>query len=876
MPSLCTSTARSGRQGYAPCVDTVTPIPGPVGGNAAASALLERHPALELVRRAASRAACGSPRVVALVGPAGSGRSALLAEVGDALGETWVRCTVGAPAATGPSAQRGTTDRPVAVLLDDVDERPAEVLVAIADGLDRGEVDLVALALLPGAAGDDGPVRRLLHRPGTEELPLRPLSPAGVRALVVQALGRDDPDLAALVHRRSGGLPALAVALLGDPADPLPAGAARRVRRLLDRCPDDVRAVVELLAVAPRPVPVDALEPASSRAAVVAARDAGLVVVREGAARAHPPLVAEVVLAELGSRDRERRQRELARSWMVHRDPCPSAIATLLEESGDRGGASTFHVRAAEDALRAGDPDLAQSHFARAQRSGAVLDAPTLERAARAAASAGRPGLAERWARGAENAHRGAGDHAAARRVWQHPELAYVRRTALEGVELDQGSPVGQATDAEAAARRREPRARSLASCAAAAARHAGDDDALGTAGLALLLAGAPEDSRAVHEELRQRAIDRADAASEAAQLRALARVALATGDPLAAVLHGRAGVLAAEREPGTVVRAFQQIHLATLLTLTGDLDEAEAIAEPLVEHPDPTVVAIAGIPRAGLALARDEPRLALSLLAPLLPHRDAAGPDAFSGVLLQVAEAHVLLDDADRARATLEELDGFAGGTLEPTCADALAIAGRLAADAGDRTRLVRTLEEASTMAPQPGPGIVAVVELLHGLLRRLDGDALDAARHARAAAVAATRAPRARLAATAWLDAADAALDVGDRAGADAALAEAERLVHGRGLRAEQRRLGAVAARRRTHAGDAPCDLPALTPRERSLLGLLAEGCTNRQIADRLHLSEKTVRNQLSTLFAKLDVERRSQAAVLAVHLGIAAPER
>ncbi|HEU5082759.1 MAG TPA: ATP-binding protein, partial [Acidimicrobiales bacterium] len=665
----------------------MTPVPGPVGGDAGGSTLLERDPALELARRAAARAACGSPRVVALMGPAGSGRSALLAEVGDALGDAWARCTAGASPslAGGPTAGRGTARRPVAVLLDDADEQPDEVLAALAGRLDGGEVALVALALLPGSVSGDA-LRRLLDRPGTQEVPLRPLSLAAVRTLVVQVLGRDDPDLAALVHRRSGGLPALAVALLDDPVDPLPAGAARRARRLLDRCPDDVRAVVELLAVAPRPVPVDALEPASSRAAVVAARDAGLVVLREGGARAHPPLLGEVVLAELDTRRRERRQRELARCWMAHRDPCPSSIAALLEAAGDRRGASAFHVRAAEDALRTGDPDLAQSHFARAQRSGAAFDADTLERAARAAASAGRPGAAERWARGAEDAHRTAGDHAAARRVWQHPELAYIRRTALEGVELDRGSPLRQATDAEAAARRRDPRARSLASCAAVAARDAGDSDALGTAGLALLLAGAADESRAVHEELRQRALERADAASEAAQLRALARVALAVGDPLAALLHARAGVLAAEREPGTVVRAFQQIHLATMLTLTGDLDEAEAIAEPLAAHPDPTVVAIAGIPRAGLALAGDEPRVALALLAPLLPHRDAAGPDAFSGVLLQVAEAHVLLDDADRARAALDELDAFAGGTLEPTRADALAIAGRLAARAGDR----------------------------------------------------------------------------------------------------------------------------------------------------------------------------------------------
>lgn len=845
------------------------PVPGPVGGDAGGSTLLERRPALEQLRRAAARASRGSTRVVAIVGPGGSGRTALLAEIADVLdadGPRW-SVTAAPPPARGPGQL-------VAVLVDDADQQPDAALAAVEAGLDAGDVDLVVLAVTP-AAGGDGPVRALLDRPGTQEVGIRPLSCAGVRTMVLRALGRDHADLAATVHRRTGGLPALVGPLLDDLGDPLPTGAARRVRRLLDPLDDGARAVVELLAVAPGPVPVDVLEPAAPRADLVAARDAGLVAVHDGGALAHPPLVAEVVLAELGTRQRERRQRELARCWMVHREPCPATIAALLEGSGDRIGASAFHVRAAEQALRRGDPRLAQSHFGSAERGGATLDAPTLEQAACAAASAGRPGLAERWARGAERAHQDAGDADAALRVWHHPELAYVRRTARGVVELDRGSPVRHANEAEAAARRREPGARALARGAAAAARAADDPDALGTAGLALLLAGAPEESQAVHDELRLRALERADAASEAAQLRALARVALATGDPLAALLHARAGVLAAEREPGPVVRAFQQIHLATLLTLTGDLDEAEALARPLAHHPDPTVVAIAGIPLAGLALARDEPTTALGLLAPLLPHRDAAGPDAFSGVLLQVAEAHVLLGDPERARAALDELDAFAGGTLEPTRADALAMAGRLAAGAGDRDGVADALDRASAMSARPGPGIVAVIELLRGLAHRLDGDSRGAAAHARAAAVAASLAPRARLAAAAWLDAAEAELDAGAGAAAADALAEAERLIDHRGLRAEQRRLDAVTARRGAPASTTPCDLPALTPRERSLLGLLTEGCTNRQMADRLHLSEKTIRNQLSTLFAKLDVERRSQAAVLAVQLGIAPPE-
>ncbi|MBY6410700.1 response regulator transcription factor [Rhodococcus sp. BP-252] len=58
----------------------------------------------------------------------------------------------------------------------------------------------------------------------------------------------------------------------------------------------------------------------------------------------------------------------------------------------------------------------------------------------------------------------------------------------------------------------------------------------------------------------------------------------------------------------------------------------------------------------------------------------------------------------------------------------------------------------------------------------------------------------------------------------------------------------------------------LADLTDRERTLLGLLGEGLTNRQIAERMFLAEKTVKNYVSRLLAKLGMERRTQAAVYA----------
>jgi two-component system response regulator DevR len=58
----------------------------------------------------------------------------------------------------------------------------------------------------------------------------------------------------------------------------------------------------------------------------------------------------------------------------------------------------------------------------------------------------------------------------------------------------------------------------------------------------------------------------------------------------------------------------------------------------------------------------------------------------------------------------------------------------------------------------------------------------------------------------------------------------------------------------------------LSGLTDQERTLLGLLGEGLTNKQIAARMFLAEKTVKNYVSRLLAKLGMERRTQAAVFA----------
>jgi DNA-binding NarL/FixJ family response regulator len=74
-------------------------------------------------------------------------------------------------------------------------------------------------------------------------------------------------------------------------------------------------------------------------------------------------------------------------------------------------------------------------------------------------------------------------------------------------------------------------------------------------------------------------------------------------------------------------------------------------------------------------------------------------------------------------------------------------------------------------------------------------------------------------------------------------------------------------------TAAADA---FPALTAREREVLELIARGLDNAQIAAHLDLSEKTVRNNVTHIFDKIEVENRSQAIVLAREAGLGASRR
>ncbi|MFD1810799.1 response regulator [Rhodococcus gannanensis] len=97
---------------------------------------------------------------------------------------------------------------------------------------------------------------------------------------------------------------------------------------------------------------------------------------------------------------------------------------------------------------------------------------------------------------------------------------------------------------------------------------------------------------------------------------------------------------------------------------------------------------------------------------------------------------------------------------------------------------------------------------------------------------------------------------------------LIEAVRTVAAGGSLLDDRETAALLTRIRAQRNQAGL-VEELTDQERAVFELIGEGLTNREIGARMHLAEKTVKNYVSRLLAKLGMQRRTQAAVLATEL-------
>lgn len=155
---------------------------------------------------------------------------------------------------------------------------------------------------------------------------------------------------------------------------------------------------------------------------------------------------------------------------------------------------------------------------------------------------------------------------------------------------------------------------------------------------------------------------------------------------------------------------------------------------------------------------------------------------------------------------------------------------------------------------------------------VRLPDGDGVSVCRDLRSAVVP----PPACLMLTSYSD--DEALFGAIMAGASGYLLKqvagvdlvgAVRTVANGGSLLDPRATAAVLARLRTGGSDTDADprYDTLSPQEQRILGLVADGLTNRQIGATLHLAEKTVKNYVSSILHKLGFSRRTEAAVYAV---------
>jgi DNA-binding NarL/FixJ family response regulator len=291
-----------------------------------------------------------------------------------------------------------------------------------------------------------------------------------------------------------------------------------------------------------------------------------------------------------------------------------------------------------------------------------------------------------------------------------------------------------------------------------------------------------------------------------------------------------------AEKELATAARIFEGgyrgmraaplIRLARLRVLQGRLEEAERLLEGFESRPAAREVL------AEVALAKGELALAADRASLCVESADASSPDCapLLGLLVQIQLARGDLDAA-RAAQTRQGLIAEAGDRAR---AHAELAAGRIAAATGDAQASAR-LQAALAAFGELGLPLEsgrAQLELARALTQSAPAGAAAEAR-----------------AALATFQGLGAARD------ADAA-AELLRTLGGPGGRAWPRRL-------------AP-----LTKRETEVLSLLAEGCSNLQIADRLYISRRTAEHHVASILAKLDLKTRAEAAAYAVRDGFANP--
>jgi DNA-binding CsgD family transcriptional regulator len=718
-----------------------------------------------------------------------------------------------------------------------------------------------------------GGPRRLLselaRRPTVTRIELGPLSEAEVLRQLDAIAGEPVPAaFAAELHARSGGNPFFVEELFAARADGVPASLADAVLLRVERLDPASRHPLELIAAAGGRLD-HALLPAP--AGVHAALDAGLLV-REhddrGVAFRHG-LIGEVLYERLLPAERVERHRELAaalphdapaaqRAHQFHRAGLRAeALAASIDAGMEAAGAHAFAEAGAhyERALELWDPDVELP-----------LDHVVL--LARAAQAARFAGAGERALARCREAIAETTDPVRAARLyerlgeyhyWDDEAALECYEAALrllgDGPSPDRSRLLAAEGHALMGLRRwNEARER----CEAALDAGAGPRITLS---LVLAFLGEPERAEAYGQEALALAETVEDKVRAYLHLGELRRVRGDHTGALAAMIEGEAiaGQLGLRGSFGR----FMHVNAAVDLVRLGRWDEAERRL-------------------AGAA------RMDLSVTAAAMCHATAGHLHALRG---ELAEAHAALSrvpaavlpsefvaplGAARAALALAEHDPAAalahveaalaaiGDAHDPLYVPELySLGARAAAVLGERTTLLERLEAVLARAAPPDG-------LAHRALARaeLTGEGWEDV--ARAWDELAEPYP----AAYARLRAAEAALP-GDRAAAAELLARAIATAVALGAAPLREDAEALARRARLPVADAPAPAPAcaagLTARETEVLRALADGLTNREIAERLFISHKTVGAHLAHIFDKLSVHTRVEAAGRAYRLGV-----
>jgi DNA-binding CsgD family transcriptional regulator len=875
-----------------------------MSSTAGPSPLVERDLELRAMADLAAEVLEAGVRVVVLTGEAGGGKSRLWAEFERTLGPEWQRLEIaahrtdespmapfdvlagvvpadGEPAralggAIAAALQERAASGPVALLVEDLhwfDPMPIAALVHVVRLLARTPVLVVGTFRL-GERSHSPQARAvadLIRQPKVRELRLSSLSRAAVSDMVRAMCGRDDAALAAAVHERTGGNPLFVEEVLRDPGPGVPWTVAEAIEARVDLLPRPAQQLAGLLAAAGEPLPVLMLDElgADEVDSVQALVDAGLAVAVPGApVGLRHAVVGEVVLARLTSDERRRMHASLATVLEQTSDTRPERIAHHWSEAGRAERAAPYAAVAADRFEGRRTYRTATDLYRVALRhppADHVERAALYERAAASAALAGVGDLARRWAAEARRSYGQAERPWLAGRAWVNPTLD------ARGGSQDGDPETGQSDASSLIVRSQDAMrtgdldlGRDLARRALGWGRQHDDHSMASFAALALVYAGAVDEGRAVLEGLAAEAAAEGDHARQARVSGYLSRSLRIGGDVQGALRFNRRTLASARSAADDQLWPHVQAAVAYVLAWHGHVAEAERLVDELVALDQTLFTAMAQVPSAMVDLGRGQLDAARTRLEPLVPAIRSLGVDYFTlGVLRLMAHLELLEGRPRSALDLLDEATEVVWSPLYEWHGDHLELRARAALALGDEAQLGHVAARLHELAhsARRGPAILAPAESVAAMIALAAGRHDEAAGRFRAAAVAWERA-------SCWRPAADAWCDVAEAGGPPAATAEAiERAgaiagAHGLWHARDRTEVAAAHVAASTLGGD---ELAVLTHREREIVILVGAGRTNREVGAELYLSEKTVRNYLSTAFAKLGISRRAEVVAL-----------